>query len=136
MGYRCIGDIGEIDQVEMPACTEEIDPVEMPAQQQQRRICTEEMTTALTSHEVVDTLVRLLESKGCNVSTEDCLDEICVYAQVEGASSQDVKVRFMVGPLDKGSRVAVKRMRGHSLDYVKLYERIRTTLVDELGLVC
>jgi len=127
--YRCIGDIGEIDQVEMA--------VQLP-QTPQTRICTEEMTTALASHEVVDKLVRLLERKGCNVSTEECLDESCVYAQVAGASSQDVKVRFMIGPPTchgEGSRVAVKRMRGHSLDYVKLYESIRDVLVDELS-VC
>lgn len=124
--YRCIGDVGEIDRVDMTA----------QLKLQQTRICTEEMTTALASHEAVGTLVKLLESKGCNVSTEDYLDQSCVYAQVEGASSQDVKVRFMIEPYEGGSRVAVKRMRGHALDYVRLYETIRATLVDELGLVC
>merc|ERR1711959_163605 len=84
-------------------------------------VCTKAYPSKLAPEEVTAHLTKLLESNGAAVEME----EGYMYASVAGASGNLVKVRFAVDAEEGGSRLAVKRIRGHGLDYNQM-----------LGVIC
>jgi len=92
-------------------------------------VCTKAYPSKLAPEEVTAHLSKLLESNGAAVEMEDGY----LYASVAGASGNLVKVRFAVDAEEEGSRLAVKRMRGHGLDYNQLLGVLCPKLSEVMG---
>lgn len=52
------------------------------------------------------------------------MEDEMIVASVAGETGEIVKIQFCVVASGEGSLVAVKRVKGHGLDYMKLFETI------------
>merc|ERR1711907_242517 len=76
-------------------------------------VCTKEYTSKLSPEELCTKISELLKGHGADVEMEDGY----LYASSVGPSGSSIKVRFAVDAGEAGSRLQLKRIKGHGLDY-------------------
>jgi len=90
---------------------------------------TQEFVSAVAPAELMARLAKELEAAGGSVKVKEEKGQVKV--EMPGASGIEMKVKFMVQQgADGTTHVAVRRMKGHGVDYCKLFTQLRPRMAD------
>jgi len=77
----------------------------------------------LSAAQMMKDVAALLESSGAQIKVKEEKGQI--KAEVQGESGEMVKARFLVSEQQGKTSLAVKRAKGHALDYAKMFMALR-----------
>lgn len=84
---------------------------------------TEEFTSSMPAEQMMQQLGTLLTKFGAEVKMKNEKGQL--KAEIAGETGDMVKVRVLVEQHSDETRVAMKRMKGHALDYSKMFMQLR-----------
>lgn len=90
---------------------------------------TQEFTTTVAPAEVLAKLATRLQSAGATVTVKEEKGQVKV--ELPGLSGDLLKVKFLVQQGEDGrTHVGCRRMKGHGVDYCKLFQQLRPQMAD------